>query len=342
MIRTILLRHYGHVQRTPRKRETWDFIRPIIFGVGLMFALIPSFYPITDHEFVILPLMALVIFITHLALTLRTLSAAASMRVRVWGEDASTWDMLAMTGISARQFIWRTHCAIVQRAWLDHVVFSLLRLGLAVGMAQLLHMINPIPLYNHNLSPLVYESLFDYYTPLSPDNLQIILGSTLLAVFALVEARLLTALYLFVSLWISKGGQARRLGATLVIRILLILSTIAAWVLLEALKTYSYLVPYCVINSYCVSLDLPPINFGKWVSDVREISYNVDGIRKGFTALGDNATLLVADLIRPSFGILFIFSAIPRILMGMGLYWAIIRLALWGAVRLAMRRGMLP
>lgn len=337
MIRTLFLQQ---IDRTPRKREAWDILRPIIFGVGLMFALIPSFYPITDHEFVILPLMALVIFITHLALTLRTLSVAAS--VRSWGEGTEAWDVLAMTGISARQFIWGTHRTVVQRVWFDHVVFSLLRLGLAVGMAQLLHMINAVALQNYYLEPLFYGSNYDPSKPLTPDLAQLLIGGILLVGFAFLEAYLLVGLYLLVRLWREKDGQARHLGTTLTVRALLVVGVIAIWTALQPIKTLARLEWFCEVGSYCSNLAYPSVERSKITADGWLLYYNLDTMRMAFSVLGDNATLLVADLMRPSYGIMFMVNAIPQISIAVGVYWGLIRLSLWGARRLAVKRGMLP
>jgi hypothetical protein len=356
MIRTLFLQQIVKEIHTPRKREAWDILRPIIFGIGLMFALIPSFYTITDHEFVILPMMGIVIFTTHLALTLHTLSVAASVHSQGKGEEA--WDVLAVTGISARRWVWQTWQATLQRVWFDHIIFSLLRLGLAVGIAELLHMVPFSPLNRLGLVTFHYTSqeLFIGGTldPLAPELIKIIFAGIMLAGFAIMEAGLLAACDLVVAMWNVKGNVMSRIGVSLLVRALFVCGIIGTGAVVNSLRDPMIKEMYChpgsLCNTYVVynadgyGASSQPNNatIGRFKADFTELSIFVNTTMIGFSALGDNATLLAADMLRPSYGVISMIRNIPHILIGIGLYWGVIRLLLWGARRLAVWRGMLP
>src|SRR5262249_31407480 len=60
------------------------------------------------------------------------------------------------------------------------------------------------------------------------------------------------------------------------------------------------------------------------------------------STLADNGTLLTADLMRPTWGVVTMVRNIPSIVFGLLLYVGLIRGILWLAVKQAIRRGMLP
>jgi hypothetical protein len=347
MIRTILLQPFNKTDKTPRKRDAWDIIRPIIFGLGLMVALIPTFYPITNHEFVILPFMAVVIFITHLALTLHTLSVAAS--TRVWGEGASAWDVLVVTGLGARRWVRQMRSETLRRVWFDHVVFSVLRLGLAVGIAEALHMDNGA-CYHYGFSLFCYGSFFNPSVSLAPEIAKLVIAGAVLVGFAFLEAYLLTALGLLAQILIVRGTLALRLGLSLVARAMLVGGIVVIWSsLIPLIYTTTFRSDsYCYFASICYQYSRRGTGGEDILAESRAMSDRVllantlEPLFIGITPLGDNATMLTADMLRPSYGVIATIRNIPHIIIGAGLYWVIIRLLIWSATRLAIQRGMLP
>lgn len=285
----------------------WRLARLIIFTIGLCFALIPSFYYITDHEFVILPIMAAVIFLTHLALTLRTLYVAAS---HPWhGEGAGAWEAFALTGISARRYIEATWQGIVGRTWGDHALFALLRLGLAVGIAQLLHMLNGLPPLQFSLvRPFYYYSNINFALTVPIQWLDVLMGGVLLLIFSVIEARFLAALILFIG---SGRGRAVQIGTALLVRAALVLIALSAYLgmnyfnhdLSYFLNCHSYSRP-CLADVYQLGTQAR--------SDLTTYG---DALLRHllelpiiFSTLIDNGVMVTADLMRPTYGLFSMLS----------------------------------
>jgi hypothetical protein len=324
----------------------WRLARLIIFTIGLCFALIPSFYYITDHEFVILPIMAAAIFLTHLALTLRTLYVAAS---HPWhGEGAGAWEAFALTGVSARRYIEATWQGIVGRTWGDHALFALLRLGLAVGIAQLLHMLNGLPLSRTYLvSPFYYYSHggngMTFLLTMPVTLVDVLMGGVVLLIFSIMEAQFLAALILFIG-----GGQGRaaQIGTALLVRAALFLIALGLYLGVNYFnRDLSFILTCNGHNRPCladlyqgdtqVRSDLTTDNYAL-SSHFRELPIT-------FSTLADNGTMVTADLMRPTYGLFTMLSyRFWAIFNGLLLYHLLTRGLLRLAVRRAVRRGMLP
>jgi hypothetical protein len=324
------------VPHAARPNPSWRMWRIVIFAVGLCFALIPSFYPITDHEFIVLPIMGVAIFITHLILTLRTLSVVTALRP--FGDGAAPFALYTLTNVRAGDWVWGLWQVAFRRTLADHVLFALLRLGLAVGIAQLLHMIMP-PGMPYGLGSLFYGSLPNEtnpstwsFSPRTPSVDLIMAGAVILTVFSLLECGLLCAL----------GVLAHALHSNQTRRFMLALLARAAWLGVLVAAWWGGVMPRLQylddVNRNHVDNQYQRYQINLTYSETRVLVHNSARV---FYILMDNATLLTADVMRPTWGMIAVFRNAPQMLLGALLYTLLIALILRAAWWGARRRGML-
>lgn len=346
---------YTNRQLRAQFSVSWQVLRVLVFAIGALFAFVPFVLTLTNHEFVILPTIAAVVFVTHLVLTLRTLFVAA--QAQSWTSKRE-WELVALTGVSARDLLWARWHSVMRVVWIDHVLFALLRLGLAVGIAQVLHL-DFYACFNAKLLPLCYGNSV-MFTPMSPTYPLILVALLFVIGFALLEAGLLTALFVFTSELLHAVGERIKIALALAMRAALCGLVLINWSIFQIyIEPKLNEVSICRPENNCGTLTSFDHRYGnrepfperllefqlseqvRYDAQILEL-YLAPSYRMSLLPLGDNATLLAADMMRPLRGF---WSMIQRdtipILVGSLLYIGLIRLFMWRAVQLSVKRGML-
>jgi hypothetical protein len=334
---------------TPKTRRLrrWRALH-LAFLCGLPVALFPFFHTLTDGDNRKLLVFGAIMFLAHLALTLSTLSTA----VTPTPQGSGAWETFALTGVSARAWVQATTTQIFRRVWRDHALFALLRLGFAVAFAEFLHM-DQGWMMQFQLGNLFYQRSIPHL-PLAPELVKIALAGIVIAEFSLLEAHLLSALGTLMSLWRVEGSRALRIGLALLARALLTGLIVLLWSGLSALNVWVSNELYCGSGSYCATMTSYAASDPNWwtgygsvpyarhYANLSEMMQIIPPTQMILSGLGDNATMLTIDLLRPSYGILAMIRSVPHLIGAAALYIGLIvglrRLAAW----LAVRRGMLP
>lgn len=313
---------------------------PLNRGVILIFIIgtIPAFYPfihyvdVHPYELWIPLILILGVFATHAALTLRTLVVATSISL-----NANHWDILALTGVSARRWIIVNWRAIVREVMPYHILFALLRLGLALTMAQLLHSSDSKYCYNFGLGVFCYSNYGNHYfsplvPPLFPYPFKIIVAGITIVIYSLFEAGLLAALSLAVAI---RFRHYMAMGIILMLRGLNVGIMILLWILLANVENN-------------LQMSRPFYNAQEertWVeiqSNINHVLPILENAQAVVSTIADNGTLLTADVMRPTWGVVTMIRNIPSAALGLLLYAGIIHAVLFLGTRTAMRRGLLP
>lgn len=296
---------YAYLQR--RENDWWGWARYLVFALLVPVAILPLWLYIDDTQTVILLGMIVIIYGTHFLIGLRTLLLAVNAINRE--QHTSAWDSLILTGVDARQIVWGKWWGVVRYVWKDHVLFALLRVGLAFGIAQYLNFIwlaLDYGSYNGTLS-CPYHIPFCYSSGTGHTNPQIlttILGVFIVAIYAVVEAKLLVALGIVVGLALQRKNNLNVFGA-IFLRGLLTIASIVSFDQLARLDIEPVFKIYCDWHPDCEWIARydwrSSSNSHLSVSLVRTSLYQVrKTLLIALSPVADDSTLLVANLMRPT------------------------------------------
>ena len=305
---------------TSSAKINWSFIwlRVIPLTLLTLVALIPVFYYIDDNGIKFLPLMAIILYIPRCILALKSIAMGiAAMRQDIIQQR---WEVLILTGISAKRIVRRKWINIVAQTLPDQILFSLPAIGLALGISQFFQTssycggVGQAPptwsiryiLIHTWLQPYCYVSEHAYFAGhLNPSMSVILIGITLIIVTAFMEAGLNASIGLLAgfSKIAGKGigiiyGTAIHLGLALII-----LLSIAP---LGNRLIYNILCP----NFVLIDVFFCPNYYGRRPSvtydpnifyDMHKvINRGYDTIQLATMILFDQGTLLAANVMRPN------------------------------------------
>lgn len=180
---------------TPSSRS-WSIRLAMTLPLMLMGSLPLFFYFQWEHND-LLRLMLFTLIMAQMILNFRTAALAATMMHRLRSMSGN-WDLLALTGITARslpRFVW---WSVLRRTWIDHASLALPRLGVALGFVHLLFVAR-FHLFHRNSLGLPVRP-FNYVSSNSgpfpeayPDATQMLIAFVVLIIYAICEVALMTA-----------------------------------------------------------------------------------------------------------------------------------------------------
>jgi hypothetical protein len=336
----IAIAHFNYLQRRyPVRKHTY-----IIFALAGVVALIPLLLYITDERGWMLPLLAIPIYTVQGIMSFRSLSLVSSDH---FGASLlATDDSAVPVPLTAHQLViaqWRSLTAYL---WRQNAPLVLLKLWLAIGVAQWLHNMQiytityttsmPFFQQNYPCAQFLLSGNICYFTAaanlhLMPPWWQIILGTFVLASFTYLEGAFMAALGVCLSLWLPNSRL--RFAFALFTRLFLIVASLVIWVRVWALEetlnipevhqVCFWSMPGCSYPSDYYNL---PQDAGKatydlsydWqtgtLSDMNTVtddpSYMV-GIMGEYVRLAawtsvDGGVLMTGTIMRPAFGPLYI------------------------------------
>lgn len=123
----------AYLERQPQGRRWWRLLEWGMFILGIILLVSQSLRNViqsnarfVDNALGLLPgVFIAYVVLRHFSLMFQTLSLSANSIARE--KQAMTWDMLVITGVDARQFVYGKWLAIVQRQLSAYVLLALLR-----------------------------------------------------------------------------------------------------------------------------------------------------------------------------------------------------------------------
>lgn len=319
-IRAKYLLGYEVRNRSRTSGINWLFIwmRVVPLTILTLVASIPVVFYIDDGGIKLLPIMAIILYAPRSILILKSIfTGIADVRQDI---IQRRWEVLIVTGISAKQIVWRKWATVITKTLPDQILFSLPAIGLALGISQFFQAssycggVGQAPpkssiryiLIDTWLQPYCYVSENAYFAGhLNPSIIVILIGITLIILTAFMEAGLNASIGLLAgfSKIAGKGigivyGTAIRLGLALIILI-----SIAP---LENRLIYNILCP----NFVLIDVFFCPNYYGRRPSITYDpaifhemykmINRGYDTIQLTFMSLFDQGTLLAANVMRPN------------------------------------------
>jgi hypothetical protein len=306
-----------------------------MFVVAACVALIPFWVFMGDNprNMVLFAVIALTVYIVHLNLAIKTLTLASLSIARE--AVAENWDSLVMTGIDGRKIVLAKWVAVLGCVWRDYAWASLLRLGLAYGLAKYFDDVYIGSCYRHLAGGLCYYNSgypYYFYTFDNPFVMAIIIVG-LICLMAFGEAGLLAALGICFG---SLNRQNRMVGMTCaaIVRGILVFMAIFIWIVIGVHS-----------RSLFEQVNTPynPSNPGyyRWNMNIAERQALLGSAQIVLSPLADSGTLLVTDLIRPTN---HIDNLVQRLMTGaiaLSVFGGLIWLSLRAAELLAVRQRAL-
>lgn len=333
--------------RTTSAKINWSFIllRVIPLSFLTLVALIPVFYYIDESRLSWLGWMALILFVPRPILMLRAVvSAVASVKAEM---DTHRWDLLILTGISAQKIIKSKWIGVIRQTAFDHMVFSLLHIGLALGISEYLNVMiyaGYQRAWPTILNSYIYEGWWlPNDTQVYPSLTVLVIGCIITSLFGLVECGFVAAIGLAMTfVWKQRPFAAYIASSAYYFGVLLLIAI-----------TWNYIYIGSHWSSYremiCDSHWLQECDYKTY----RNYARITDTIQLGFQTPIDQATLLSANIMRPNSGQWYwlgsnTYSPFPTYdnrpfvarnlvaaLLGMSVYGMIIRYFLRRATRFA-------
>lgn len=182
---------------TPSPNILWAFVwlRVLPLTFLTLVALIPAQYYITEDKFDLLMVLAIILFLPRPILVLRTMVTAIGT---VHDEmRANRWDVLILTGIPARKIVWRKWVVVVKQTAFDHFVFSLFHVGLALGVAEYMNVMEYLRTpyeWSNIFSMYRYNGGLFYDAQVYPSVTTFMIGSVVIALLGLLECGLVASI----------------------------------------------------------------------------------------------------------------------------------------------------
>ncbi len=275
----------------PPRDIRWSFIwlRVLPLSILTLVALIPTRYYVTEDRADWLTIIGILLFLPRPILALRTIvSAVGSVNDEM---RANRWDVLILTGISARKIVWGKWLYVVRQTAFDHVTFALLHIGFALAVAQYMNVVfYGKPLISQILLNYRYLGAWNLY--LNPSPTVFIIGFCVIVLFGLLECGLVCAIGVATAfIWKRQVFGAYLLGVAHYITLLMVVFGI--WFYTVAGSGWdSYQKNFCFGNWNWGSASCGILSWRTYnrIFDTLQIAF--------FTPL-DQGTLLAANIMRP-------------------------------------------
>jgi hypothetical protein len=253
--------------------------------LGWLAALLPFVVHITADYTRLLAAMAVAIVAANGVTALRTVIIAARAMSRDFPPDR--WETLITSGLNARQIVLGKWWAVVRHVWRWHLLTGLMRVGLALGIAQHIHASSVLGSCGRTCQFMCYPGLYwDYrrlpdfvFVPVQPGFYKIVLAGLVIIAGSGLTAGLAAALGMLGALL----ARRRPVSPALIASILYVLS---AGLVLGILPNYVVKYPYSY-PSY-------------WFYENPLLRVNQTGIViHGFLTALDGGTVVAASLQAP-------------------------------------------
>ncbi|MBX3064737.1 MAG: hypothetical protein KF726_17270 [Anaerolineae bacterium] len=332
------LRYLRRQLREQSSASKWLY--GIVFVAAYCAGVLPLWIPMIDatHTYILLPLMAFIIYGLTTLLIVRTVILATSVIARHL--DSDHWDALVLTTLDAPQIIVSKVWVVMRLVAIDTILAALPRMGIAVGLSQYLFT-TAIPNCYSYFGGLCY---WNNYPSAMMDIVRVKLMTTaigFLLIFALMESILIVV----ISIAAMLQAQLNRLaGYLLAITMRFVLITAVLWSWFAIIPIANSLRPSQAI-SYAISplaSNMGPCIYGPYGGMCpKDISGIVDSLQVTVSSLADGGMLLITDFTRLTVDANHQLQRLVMIGAGFALYILMIRLALDWAIRLAIRRRAL-
>lgn len=336
---------FAALQRTLGTKRTGYWLRLVFYFGILLVAAIPLFIYIDETLFPVLVLMLIIIFLAQLILTLNTLAQAIEQTLHQ--RQNGMWDVLILTGMSARQMMTGKSNAIVRALWAEWVILALARFGAAYGLSQYFMAGGYFSCLSKFPDAFCY---MDWTLRRYPGMIEIILALSFILIMTRHELRLVALIGMNASLFASRNRIFAWVVAALIWSMLsfgavtgmYILDNVTSWI-------YSFCYSYSDCRDLAVGYPHGSDADTIYQSDnlrrfLREISLGVTFIQSGLSAVGDSGTLLAAQILRPENFLRFrhLLRCFIGVALALGAYQSLNWIFLTVAQRLAIKQGALP
>ena len=291
----------------------WRLTYLWLFVVALIAAITPLWLYMDLFQSAALLIMAVIIYLAHIIVGLRTLLLASDSISRE--RRSGAWDTLILTGIDARQIVWGKWWVVVRYVWKDHALMALPSVGLAFGLAQYLYVM-PIDVWyvtsNYLRCPLIvpfcYASCYGLPT-LNPELWTAFIAIEVVVLYGIFEAGLLSALGLFNALMVQKlSFICAAIGAS--VRTVIIVLAILMLILIGNIGLEGLIVLHCRLsatmdcfwneNEHTITFSRSspehPHEFSFANGTLRRIR---DTLQVAVSPLIEGGTLMAANIMRP-------------------------------------------
>lgn len=294
--------------RLPTRWRAWLLLSLIV----MLLTSIPFSLYITDQRADLLLMMIQVMIGAHFIVSIRTLLVVNTTFARL-RQMTGNMDLLQLPGVDAHTLIFGNWQTIIQKAALPHFLLVLPKLGLALGIAQHLHINWTFPQINlcHNYpnNPFCYishNSISGYidYDLWNPTILQFSLALAVVLLFTYAEVRLLVAL----GIWINTTPFNRpetRLIFALLLRVSLVGVALISFNQLYILRSNFLISPsytcYNQAGNYAPYFNTY-FTFDQCMEfqHHRNILRGIDTFQVSLFSLSDHAIMLSANMMRPN------------------------------------------
>lgn len=342
--------HERHFARTrlPRRVLLW-----LIYPPALLLAALPLVVYITPATWPVMLVLLAVLVPVQFVVALRTLLLAtdAIHRERAVGQ----WDLLLLSGVTARDLVLGKWWAVLGVVYPEWLLTAFLRLGIAVGLAQLLHTCFTHPHVDTSCH-LFVDTAFMYLGNLShihlmPGLVKVGLAAGLLLVLSLLEAALLTALGVGVAL--LPLSRFASLGLAGLARLSLIGGLLLGFSFKDEFVGWHWQANRCQVRF--IDECSPQIRaiedtyhrhqvITQHAARLADLVWVTNTLYLGLIPFADLGTHLAADVMRPDtmFALRFFLSRLGYALLTLVLYTLLLTGMLAAARWLAVRQGALP
>lgn len=292
----------------------------ILFCLGILVTIIPFFAYIQSTDAAVLIGLTIAVYSCQMIITVRTLLLAANSMSNT--RQPERWDLLILTSLDARQILLGKWWAVVRYTWKWHVFASVIKIGLALGLAQYVAAINSPnnPSCFAGLHVFCYDMFhadLNFY-PMVP---KVILGFGILSIYGVFEA------FFAAGIGILGGMLGQRLSGSITVLIRI--------VVLSLFLLLTFYAETRIADLYAKSQSYDTIYLD------RLDSYDTAGVLKSLTMAvlvpADGGLVLLANLMKPYQPYLYNFvavavTAVTSFLIYGGLIYAGYLLALYLAL----------
>jgi hypothetical protein len=331
---------YGHL--ASHQSRNWISGRYLIFMLGLNAAAIPLWVSINETHAITLLVVGGIIYFANSLVILRTLRLAST---NTYGTTSDNWALIALTGM---KFVYNQWLGIIRFVWKDHLLFAILRFGLAIGIAEYFHFY--LCLAPPGLDTIRYAASLDnalcyissnldlWNPPVTPPIAGIpilLIGAIIIFSFTLLEVGLCTAIGVCFS-YLHLPSRRFRLALGIFTRFLVAIIALLLWstllgqtfALSPVIRSFSY-------NFYDLSQYNPELAL-----ELKQTQRIMKHSQIGVLSLADGGTFLSAQFMRPSWGLLAnIVYGIPSAMIGLICYGIVIGFFLFVASRFLRQQG---
>lgn len=343
---------FAALQRTLGAKRPGYWLRLIFYFGILLVASLPLFIYLDDRQFSLLILMLFIVFSAQIILTLTTIMQACERSL--FQRQAGVWDLLLLTGVSARNIIQGKQQAIVKAVWSEWIILGLVRFGAAFGLAQYFSLGNAFICNDRFPDTFCYQG----FPAPTPSIFEICIAFFVILLMTRLELRLVILISICSSLLPTKNRTIAWIVASFV-WLTITLGAITGTIFFDVVQEWVWAHSYadcdtsrvCALVSWNRAGELSGSeSYQKWQRDssfrriLQEVEWAAKVMQAGLSAISDAGTFLSAHIMRPELfpSLMHMLQCLISFITAVSLYHLLYRLVFKISEVLAVSQGALP